>query len=368
MNFTSKKIILLTHILSWGILIFTPYIFFDIPKEAKDIIPKLIFILLAIFVFYFNTYILIPKLLFTRKILIYLLTVIISLSASFYIFSSINTYYHKIEVCKYKENMMKHKNSKSQINNIHKNRTLNKRFRNMRMIYHHGKDIGFVLLIFIVLAISTGIKLTQEWYQNEKQKREMENEQLSSELSFLKSQINPHFLFNTLNGIYSLAYRKSDKAPDSILKLSDLMRYMLYESEQQKVELDREIEYLKNYISLQKLRLPENNKINIEMKTDANLHIEPMLLIPFVENAFKHGNIASGGSIDIFLSTEKQKLIFIVKNTTDSKQIQNKDKSSGIGLSNIKKRLSLLYPKNHTLIVENRNDIFNIEMTISVIS
>ncbi|NPA44351.1 MAG: histidine kinase, partial [Chlorobi bacterium] len=211
-----------------------------------------------------------------------------------------------------------------------------------------------------LLGISTSIKVTQNWYENEKQKNIIKNEKLNSELSFLKSQVNPHFLFNTLNNIYSLANRKSEYTADAIMKLSHLMRYMLYDAKKNKVDLQNEINYLADYIELQKLRMPDKSKVifNIEGNSE-NMQIEPMLLIPFVENAFKHGDIFSDNAkIDILLKIKNNELYFMVENNIDMKAVTEKDDVNGIGLDNLRKRLELLYPEKHKFIIKIEDDLF----------
>jgi LytS/YehU family sensor histidine kinase len=220
----------------------------------------------------------------------------------------------------------------------------------------------------LALAISSSLKVTSEWFKNENQKKEMENEKLSSELLFLKSQVNPHFFFNTLNNIYSLANSKSDNAPVAIAKLSQLMRYMLYESNVSLVPLSRELEYLHSYIDLQRLRFRNNIRIDfsIEGAVDDKM-IEPMLFIPFVENAFKHGpSLQQNPSIAILLRTFDHQLYFSVENTFEKNGNEYKDKNSGIGLQNIKRRLDLLYPNSHELIVHESKPVFKVELTLTL--
>jgi len=208
--------------------------------------------------------------------------------------------------------------------------------------------LSTVFLVFFALLIGSIIKITQEWYITEKQKKEMENSKLISELSFLKSQVNPHFLFNTLNGIYALAIAKSDETPKAVIKLSELMRHMLYESDKDMVQLDSEIEYLNNFVELQKLRLPANAIVAFNAEgTIGGKMIEPMLFIPFVENAFKHGQDINGVNINIELKVKDNELSLKVVNKISNSE--SKDSSSGIGLVNIRKRLDLLYKDTYTL-------------------
>lgn len=198
-------------------------------------------------------------------------------------------------------------------------------------------------------------------------KRNFENEQLNMELKFLRSQVNPHFLFNVLNNMVSMARKGSDQLEPSLIKLSGLMRYMLYDSENQKVPLTQEIEYLKSYIELQKIRFSDEVPIRVNLAETNNSHkIEPMLLIPFVENAFKHGvGWIDDPMIDISLSVDDNILFFEVTNRFDDKNSQ-KDSRSGIGLKNVKKRLELLYPGRHQIKISRGDDLFKVHLKLTL--
>ncbi len=223
--------------------------------------------------------------------------------------------------------------------------------------------VSFVSCLFIFL--STILKFITDWFLNEKIKTNLENEKLISELAFLKSQINPHFLFNSLNNIYSLAYQKSEKTPQAVLKLSEIMRYMLYESNENKVSLDEEIRYLENYIELQKLRFKDKAYIKFEIDGDTeNRKITPLVLISFVENAFKHGLATDKENpITIVLNVTSDKLFFQVIN---KKNNQNKDETGGIGLQNVKRRLDLLYKGAYRLHIEDTEAIYNCELYLNL--
>ena len=238
-------------------------------------------------------------------------------------------------------------------------------FQRARSMRERRNNEATTSAVFIALLLSATIRITQEWYKNEKQRQEMEKEKLASELSFLKSQVNPHFLFNTLNGIYSLANRKSDKTPGAIVKLSDMMRHMLYESGKDVVSLDKEIEYLNNYIELQKLRLSEDANVSFKVEGDtAGKKIMPMLLIPFFENAFKHGVDADGADINAELTVSDNELKLKVINRISKSQ--KKDEGSGIGLVNIKKQLEHLYPNSHSLTIDEKEGYFSVELSLKI--
>ncbi|MCC9137385.1 sensor histidine kinase [Pontibacter silvestris] len=184
--------------------------------------------------------------------------------------------------------------------------------------------------------------------QKERENRTLKQEKTQAELAFLKTQINPHFLYNTLNYLYSLAYPVSDKLADAIIKLSDLMRYMLYESKDGKVELQKEVDYLHNYINIYRLRFEETFFVNFNIEGHVNgQRVPSLVLIPFVENALKHGVVDDATSpVNINLRLINDTLFFDVSNRINQSQ---KDQTTGIGLANIRRRLDLLYPDNYNL-------------------
>jgi LytS/YehU family sensor histidine kinase len=203
--------------------------------------------------------------------------------------------------------------------------------------------------------------------QADKLLKEKENENLKTELSFLRSQVSPHFMFNVLNNMVALARKHSDQLEPSLIKLSSLMRYMLYEADEDLVSLESEVEYLQSYIDLQMQRF--GNKVSVKLdfsEIDAAYEIEPMLLIPFVENAFKHG--VSGlddAIIEIKLKAIKKQLLFVVSNKYNKQLEEIKDKTSGIGLANVKRRLQLLYQSNYQLKIENANNLFTVSLHLN---
>ncbi len=198
-------------------------------------------------------------------------------------------------------------------------------------------------------------------YYKELQQKELVIQNRQSELSFLRSQINPHFLFNSLNNIYSLAYKHSDKVLPAISGLSDLLRYMLYDTTE-KVPLQKELDYVQKYIALQKLRFDQPVQVNLHVAGDINLVlIPPLLLIPFIENAFKHGDVSAGDGPVINIYTGGNKLHVHCHN---KKGQQQKDSGGGIGLENVKRRLSLLYPDKHLLLIEDKKDAFTVNLEL----
>ena len=197
--------------------------------------------------------------------------------------------------------------------------------------------------------------------------KERETAHLKSELNFLRSQISPHFMFNVLNNLVALARKKSDKLEPAIVSLSQLMRYMLYESDDYRVSLSKEVDYIKSYISLQMLRFGDSVKTTIDIQGDIDAHtIEPMLLIPFVENAFKHGTgTLETAQIAITLTVDSKTRLMRFNVTNDvGPADDSKDNSSGIGIANVRRRLAILYPEKHELSITNSNDIFVVDLAI----
>lgn len=221
----------------------------------------------------------------------------------------------------------------------------------------------FISGFFIV--ISSLIKFAVDWFGNERVQRQLEREKKDMELQFLKSQLNPHFLFNSLNNIYSLAYQKSDKTADAVLKLSEIMRYMIYESNDSWVPLSKELDYVKSYIDLQKLRFKDGAAVELSVNGEINAQpIVPLILISFVENAFKHG-IANDPSdpIRINLIANQRILHFSISN---KKNNFNKDEMGGVGLSNVERRLQLLYPDRYKLDIVNSATHYTSELILDI--
>jgi len=224
------------------------------------------------------------------------------------------------------------------------------------------------ILYFFILAASIAYRLIIDKIKSDKLLQERENENLKTELSFLRSQVSPHFMFNVLNNMVALARKRSEQLEPSLIKLSSLMRYMLYETDEQKVALEKEIEYLQSYIDLQKQRFGKNVAINTCFEEgNENYDIEPMLLIPFVENAFKHGTgLIQDAEIDIELKAKNHILYFTVSNKYNAEKEDQKDRTSGIGLTNVERRLNLLYAKNHTLLITKKDGWFTVSLQLNL--
>ncbi|MBI9040362.1 sensor histidine kinase [Lutibacter sp.] len=327
------------HFLCWVILILINLLTFynrfqDFPHEYQFYFR----ISLDVLLFYLNYTLLVPKLLLNRKIVLYILV-----SFSFILFYSYLN--NQVSPPPHLKEMV------PQMQGFKPNERI---FRGVQ-----------ILVAVLLFAVGASVKLVTEWYKNEKVKALIETQKINTELSFLKTQLNPHFLFNSLNSIYSLANKKSDATTDAIVTLSELMRYMLYETDKEYVLLKKEIEYIKNYISLQNLRLKDSSGVRFNVHGNLKHYIEPLLLISFIENAFKYGTDYTGKTnINIQISIEENNLILNIKNYISVKEKQKNN--SGIGLQNVKSRLNLLYPNAHVLTINQSENEYSVELVLNL--
>ncbi len=228
----------------------------------------------------------------------------------------------------------------------------------------------FVTLVYV--GISSFMKFVKDWFTMQDlnyKLAKIEKQKLQAELKTLKGQLNPHFLFNSLNNIYSLALIKSDKVPELILKLSDLMRHIIYESKGNFISLEKEIEFVDNFIALQQIRISENTRLSYE-KTGKipDSKIVPLLFEPFIDNAFKHGLPGSGESdfISIKFNFEDEHIYFRIENNFADAEKWDK-KNSGIGVQNVKQRLAMLYKKNeYSLAIKDENHIYSVALKLKL--
>ena len=228
-------------------------------------------------------------------------------------------------------------------------------------------SMAFLFNAIFVLLISIPLRLIKNTLDKDQLEITLKNQQLEAELRFLKAQVNPHFLFNALNNIYALAFIQSEKTPEMILKLSDMMSYMLYDCKEEKVKLSTEINYLENYLGLQQLKKDGEFKLSFEHSGPRDqVWISPMLFIPFFENAFKHGNLedTEKGWLKSTLQVEDKMLTFELANTF--RQKSQKLVKGGVGLENIQARLQLLYPTNHIYTQQSANNIFSIHLQLNL--
>jgi sensor histidine kinase YesM len=234
------------------------------------------------------------------------------------------------------------------------------------------KNSGVILVcVLLIIVLASGFKILKHNYKSLDEKKTLENKFLQTqlqlkeqELKFLKMQIHPHFLFNTLNTLYGFALKKSNEAPEMILKLSNLLDYILYQVDKPLVFLQDEINHIEDYISLEKSRFQKSLKVDVQINFfDENLRIAPMLLLPFVENAFKHGTQIDGVlHVNICLKVDEKELRFTIENSTAKKE----HSKNGIGLENIKKRLNMLYPNRHSLEILEEEKLFKVNLQIAI--
>jgi two-component system, LytTR family, sensor kinase len=344
-TFTFRNLLL--HLFFWAFLIALPILLGpntnsnnqeEIRRSYFWIFYMTSFTVINIPFFYLNTEILLPKLLRAKGVIIYLLTLIGAIVFMLWIHEEL---FHWAYSHFFPGN---HSGGGA------------RRGALMRMIFQ---------LLFYA-AIGTSYRLISDRMKEDEQVKEQENERLKSELSFLRSQISPHFMFNVLNSVVSLSRRKPEMVEPVVVKLSELMRYMIYETNDSIVPISKELAYLESYIDLQKIRFGDDIQIYFKHELGPkSSQIEPMLLIPFVENAFKHGvGFIENPTIEIELKDSATELYFKVANKKGASINEIKDESSGIGLANVKRRLELLYPTNHRLEVLDSGSDFIISLTI----
>lgn len=333
---------ILQHILFWVVSFYILLRFFAYQNEiyTSDIIYAALFHLSLIAVVYANLFVLIPFFLQRNKVLRYLIGVVILLYLGIqlnqWIFNDLSDWvfsgYYFIS-------------------------------------YYDFLDLFYFFLIYWVM--STLLKFSKAWFvlaETRQKLVELQSAKLQAELDGLRSQINPHFLFNALNNIYALALDNEKQTPIAILKLSEVLRYILYESNTSRVLLSKEIKYIQDYIEIQKIRLESYSTIDFFVKGEMkNIKIAPLLLIPFVENSFKHGvkNDKNEPIFKINLTTTSNSIIFKIKNKKAVKD-DLKIESKGIGLENVKRRLDLIYPNEHHLAINNEEGVFEVVLKIDL--
>ena len=255
---------------------------------------------------------------------------------------------------------------KERIENSHSNRPMRKRDRSEFWHLYLFINILKVSAIPITLIISISKSFTEESNKARLREQAIIAEKLKSEMNLLKSQINPHFLFNALNNIYSLSYRGSEQASEAILKLSGILRYVIYDCNATTVSIEKEVSYLEDLIELQQLKTPYQQNIRLTYKNMDNTgEIAPMLLIPFVENSFKHSKIESDKEayITINLVHQTNQFLFTIENSIP-KTPHQKDNCSGIGHENVRKRLNHAYPNRHELKISRSKTAFKVELIL----
>ncbi|MBW6535182.1 MAG: histidine kinase [Mariniphaga sp.] len=234
-------------------------------------------------------------------------------------------------------------------------------------LFNLPKIISTLFSNYLIPVFAAAVVIFKKWYLDQQKNKKLAEEKLAAELSFLKAQVHPHFLFNTLNNLYALTLIKSEKTPDIVLKLSDLLDYMIYKSNDAFVPLKKELEILEGYIELEKMRYNERLELKYEINGDASGHeIAPLILLPFIENSFKHGasKDRSKPSIHIKLNIGPDFLALEVMNSVPFVKNLDETEREGIGLKNVKRRLELIYPGRHELLIYPGDTLFKVEFKI----
>lgn len=321
------------HIFIWGILY--SVILFFVYAEIKDITLKVCLrITFTAVIFYTNYSLLVPYFLLKKKILPYLFCVVILLLISYLIILNVFGF----------------------------------EFYDSRNLLDK-RPSKFTIIIFfnsVIIIIGTIIRLYEQWIENDRINKEIEVKKNKTELESLKNQLNPHFLFNSLNSIYSLSTKKSNDTPEAVIMLSELMRYMLYKANDKKVLLKDELQYIENYIKLQHIRIAKNKNVKINIKgVISTQKISPLLFISYIENAFKYGTDFNGNTeIEIDISVKDNELQFKCVNIIGNRP--KDEESSGIGMQNTKNRLELLYPDKHWLTTIENDNKFMVDLKLKI--
>ena len=334
MNFP-KPVYIVLHAMAWGLISIIPLVLVPMvspESEFREIeLPAAIYMGMLIFIFYLNYYFLYPTYFKKKRIREYVLLCIVTSVIFTTIYGIVRSYLNDLQA-------------------------------------------SFALFIFVksfvslaVIALSTFSRLMVDTIKQKREEQQRETENLKTELSFLRSQVSPHFMFNVLNSLVAMIRQKSDQLEPVVMELSNLMRYMLYESDEEKVSLKTEVEYLMSYIRIQLIRFSADVELKLDIQHDLpDKLIEPMLLIPIVENAFKHGiGMIDHPVITIRLWYNKGELGLTVKNKFNAHYTRSEKRNSGIGLENLKKRLSLLYP-DHTLSVYQDGEWFKVSLLLKI--
>ncbi len=337
MNLNEKRkkgwIVLLINIISWGILFCLPLFFKKLDRHPLTFVGYLgyctiIFSFIA--VFYINYIYLIKRFIFSGKIIKFICSNILLVTCAILV---VHILIGMIPKPQDAENMRKVKQAADS---------------------HELVGIAMFMLrnvatYMLVVGLSVGIKMTESWYKSQDERKELEKSKYEAELQNLKAQLNPHFLFNTLNNIYSLIAFDTDKAQNAVHSLSSLLRYVLYESSAPQVTLKNDTEFIKDYISLMAIRVTDKTtlKVNIDI-SNPGIKIAPLMFISLVENAFKHGVSVSEQSEILVNIVEKDGVVSCITENRDFSKNSSEISGSGIGISNLKKRLQLLYPNRYS--------------------
>ena len=334
---------ILVHLFLWcalyGLLL---YPFFSLSQPVPGCM--LLKMITATLLFYLNYFILVPQLLLNGRKIIYLVVSIALIGIISYV---MHKFFRPPEMNQFANPLHRME--------PHQNDLLAFRFPLIPVV-----NFGVPFLFSTMLRVYVG------WQKNESLRKSIEKEKVESELQFFKAQLNPHFLFNSLNTIYSLSVKKSNDTSEAIINLSELMRYMLYEADKGNVPISKEIEYIRSYVALQRLRLANNENVHLKVSgDDSNIKIPPLLFISFIENAFKYGTDYNGKTmIKINFLIQDKSIHFNIVNSIGNQK--PKTKSSGLGLENVKNRLKYLYPNSHELRIADDGEIYEVDLIINL--
>jgi len=366
-NLRRRSVIIevLLHVAIWVIVFILPHYLLiyndeDSPELYSFILKKTLFYVLL---FYLNYFILFPYLFYRRRKILYVFAAIVTTFLVFFVSEIVieetRPRHNETEERKIHEEEVKKPDVLKPDDRRHE--PGHKPPPRFPLAYNN------LVTFFLITGAGLGLRFAKKIQETEQRRKEAEQEKLNTELVMLKNQIHPHFFFNTLNNIYALIEVNSPNASDAVLKLSRLMRYVIYESETKSAMLSREIEFMKNYIDLMKLRL--SNKVTLEVDFPADYsdtEIQPLLLITFVENAFKHGISYSMPSfISIAIKVNSGCVEFTCRNSIVTTHEELTQESTGLGLDNIRKRLQMLYPEKHELSIRADNSVFDVYLKIN---
>jgi len=348
-GYKANVITVLIHLLVWSLL---TYILFNYPpligkhvKIPSQFLTKQIFhMLVMVITYYVNTYYLVPQYLLKGRKVVFTLGIITIMILAGLIMARVEIWFSLSD---------------------HLRKSLGK-----KMWQNAYVDFFGLFTTMFVLGISTSLAIMQQWNRDWKLRHELQTKQAVAELAFLKAQINPHFFFNTLNSIYALTYINAETSREVLLKLSGMMRYLLYETQHNTTTISKELTFIKNYVEIMKLRLSDNMLVDLVVpQIIIETSIAPMLLLPFIENAFKHGvNEDNAGSISILIGQESNCLRLRVKNTYTEFDKGTDVDGKGIGLANTIRRLALLYKDKYQLTVDNDQNLneYTVHLTINL--
>jgi two-component system, LytTR family, sensor kinase len=339
---------LVYHIASWTITIGSVTKVFEMLLFTPYFIKFLFYVVFQAIAVYFNLYFLIPRYLEKGKYAVYLAFFMVTI------------------VC-----MAVPTTTGYYVSAYLSDHTFQQLFQRDPSDFFHFYRVNALPSTLAIMTLAMSVKLTKNWIQTKRREQILEKEKLETELKFLKSQFNPHFLFNTINSIFVLIRKNPEMASEALAKFSDLLRYQLYECNESQIPLDQELAFLENFIELEKLRQDKNLKTDFSLspRSFSNLTIAPFVLMPFIENAFKHVSQRKDGSnwIKMQMEVEQHNLYFTISNSvakhTTSRELIN---YGGIGLKNVQRRLDLLYPKKHLLTTQEDQQQFCVSLTLEL--